>query len=274
MRRLSRTCPPPHVAADRLRNIAIIAHVDHGKTTLVDQLLQAVGTLDARTVLPERAMDSNDLERERGITILAKNTAIRWRDWRINIVDTPGPRRLRRRGRAGAVHGRLRAAAGRRGRRPDAADALRHPEGVCPRLHADRGHQQDRPRRRPPRLGAGPDLRPVRPPRRHRRAARFPGDLRLGAERLRRHDAGRALRRHDAAVRGHRQARAAAGRGPGGPAAAAGVEPRLRPLRRRARHRPHQPRHGRPPTPPVSVVAADGSVRNGRARWSCTASWA
>ncbi len=73
-----------------LRNIAIIAHVDHGKTTLVDQLLRQSGTLDARVVLPERVMDSNDLERERGITILSKNTAIRWRDWRINIVDTPG----------------------------------------------------------------------------------------------------------------------------------------------------------------------------------------
>ncbi|MBM4196055.1 MAG: translational GTPase TypA [Gammaproteobacteria bacterium] len=76
--------------APRLRNIAIIAHVDHGKTTLVDQLLKQSSTLDERFVLPERAMDSNDLERERGITILAKNTAIRWNDWRINIVDTPG----------------------------------------------------------------------------------------------------------------------------------------------------------------------------------------
>jgi GTP-binding protein len=74
----------------RIRNIAIIAHVDHGKTTLVDQLLKQSGTLDDRVELPERAMDSNDLERERGITILAKNTAIDWQDWRINIVDTPG----------------------------------------------------------------------------------------------------------------------------------------------------------------------------------------
>ena len=75
---------------DQIRNIAIIAHVDHGKTTLVDRLLQQSGTLDERLTIPERVMDSNELERERGITILSKNTAIRWRDWRINIVDTPG----------------------------------------------------------------------------------------------------------------------------------------------------------------------------------------
>jgi GTP-binding protein len=73
-----------------LRNIAIIAHVDHGKTTLVDRLLQQSGTLGPRSAAPERVMDSNDLERERGITILAKNTAIQWKDYRINIVDTPG----------------------------------------------------------------------------------------------------------------------------------------------------------------------------------------
>lgn len=74
----------------QLRNIAIIAHVDHGKTTLVDQLLKQSGTFAAREIVPDRVMDSNALERERGITILAKNTAIQWRDYRINIVDTPG----------------------------------------------------------------------------------------------------------------------------------------------------------------------------------------
>lgn len=73
-----------------LRNIAIIAHVDHGKTTLVDKLLQQSDTLGERVKLEERAMDSNELEKERGITILSKNTAIKWKDYRINIVDTPG----------------------------------------------------------------------------------------------------------------------------------------------------------------------------------------
>jgi GTP-binding protein len=75
---------------DKLRNIAIIAHVDHGKTTLVDKLLQQSGTLESRGEVEERVMDSNDIEKERGITILAKNTAINWNDYRINIVDTPG----------------------------------------------------------------------------------------------------------------------------------------------------------------------------------------
>ena len=87
---------PMNTQRENLRNIAIIAHVDHGKTTLVDQLLRQSGTLDARAEVGDRMMDSNDLEKERGITILSKNTALNWnhpqqnQDYRINIVDTPG----------------------------------------------------------------------------------------------------------------------------------------------------------------------------------------
>jgi len=75
---------------DSLRNIAIVAHVDHGKTTLVDHMLRQAGTFRDNEVIADRVMDSNDLERERGITILAKNTSVRWKGTKINIVDTPG----------------------------------------------------------------------------------------------------------------------------------------------------------------------------------------
>ena len=75
---------------ENLRNVAIIAHVDHGKTTLVDQLLRQSGVFRQNEAVAERVMDSGDLERERGITILSKNTAVMYKDTKINIVDTPG----------------------------------------------------------------------------------------------------------------------------------------------------------------------------------------
>ena len=83
------------MSTKKLRNVAIIAHVDHGKTTLVDKLLQQSGTLDRKNMDSERIMDSDDQEKERGITILAKNTAIEWKDHRINICllyTSPSPR--------------------------------------------------------------------------------------------------------------------------------------------------------------------------------------
>ena len=96
-----------------LRNVAIIAHVDHGKTTLVDAMLRQSGAFRDNQVVAERVMDSGDIERERGITILAKNCSCTYKGVKINIVDT-GPRRLWRRGRARAEDGQRRAAAGGR----------------------------------------------------------------------------------------------------------------------------------------------------------------
>ena len=81
---------------NNLRNVAIIAHVDHGKTTLVDEMLKQSGVYRENQTVVERVMDSNDIERERGITILAKNTAVTYGDVKINIVDTPGHAELRR----------------------------------------------------------------------------------------------------------------------------------------------------------------------------------
>ncbi|MCI0570887.1 MAG: GTP-binding protein, partial [Myxococcaceae bacterium] len=77
------------ISRENLRNIAIVAHVDHGKTTLVDHLLRQAGTFRSNEAVQERVMDSNDLEREKGITILAKNTAVQYEGHQINIIDTP-----------------------------------------------------------------------------------------------------------------------------------------------------------------------------------------
>ncbi len=113
-----------------IRNIAIIAHVDHGKTTLVDSLLRQSGEFRDSQLQGERILDSNDLERERGITILAKNIAIPYQGVKINIIDTPGHADFRRRGGTRAADGQRRPGAGRRGRRPHAADAVRAVQGA------------------------------------------------------------------------------------------------------------------------------------------------
>ncbi len=126
-----------------LRNIAIIAHVDHGKTTLVDAMLNQSGTFRANETHVERVMDSNELERERGITILAKNTAIFYHRHQDQHRGHARPQRFRRRSGARAEDGGRRDAAGGRQRRPAAADALRVEQGAGSQAAADPGDQQD-----------------------------------------------------------------------------------------------------------------------------------
>ncbi len=185
-----------------LRNVAIIAHVDHGKTTLVDRLLQQSGAFRENQRQVERAMDSNDLERERGITILAKATSVVWKDTRINIVDTPGHadfggevERI-----LNMVDGALVLVDAAEGPLPQTkfvvSKALKM--GLKPIVVINKVDRRDarasRSRQR--------SVRPVRGARRHRRAARFPDPLRLGQAGLDGDDArGLARRRHEAAVR-------------------------------------------------------------------------
>ena len=161
-----------------IRNIAIIAHVDHGKTTLVDCLLRQSGQFRASQLVGECILDSNDLERERGITILAKNIAMPYQGVKINLIDTPGHADF-----GGEVERVLRMADGAlvlvdaaEGPMPQTrfvlSKALRVPAA------ADRGDQQDRPARRPAARGARRDVRAAVGPGRRRRAGRLPPPLR------------------------------------------------------------------------------------------------
>ena len=242
-----------------LRNVAIIAHVDHGKTTLVDRLLQQSGTFRENQRVTERAMDSNDLERERGITILAKATSILWNDTRINIVDTPGhadfggevERILH------MVDGALVLVDAAEGPLPQTkfvvAKALKM--GLKPIVVINK---VDRPDARATEV-VERSVRSVRRARCHRRTTRLPDPLRLGQARL---DGGQSRRltrrRHEAAVRtGAAPCAGADGRGRSVPA---------------ARHHPgSQPYLGRivtgrifsgsvKPNQPAKVLDADGKL--------------
>ena len=184
-----------------LRNIAIIAHVDHGKTTLVDELLKQSGTYRDNQATTERAMDSNDLERERGITILAKATSVEWKDIRINIVDTPGHADF-----GGEVERILSMVDGvvllvdaAEGPMPQTKFVTAESAGAG--AAPDRGAQQGRQARRRCRQRAGPCVRPVRQSGRQRRPARFPGAVCLGDQWLGRYRTGRTAPGYDRAVR-------------------------------------------------------------------------
>ena len=248
-----------------LRNIAIIAHVDHGKTTLVDQLLKQSGSFRENQRVAERAMDSNDLEKERGITILAKATSVDWKDTRINIVDTPGHADF-----GGEVE-RILSMVDRRIVLVDAA------EGPMPQTKFVVGKalkvglkpivvdQQDRPSRRAPCRGRQRGVRPLRRARRHRRAARLPDPLRFGPRRLGVGEPGRPEGPGPgAAVRPRRQARAGADRA-SRPVPHDRHDARSQPVPRPHHHRPHRIRLAEVRTRPVKVLASDGTlVETGR----------
>ena len=217
---------------DDLRNIAIVAHVDHGKTTLVDKMLWQTGAFRKGQDVAERVMDSMDLEREKGITILAKNTAIHHAGVKLNIVDTPGHADFGGEVERGADDGRRGPAARRRLRGPAAADPLRPAQGARVEAAGDPRDQQGRPPRRPHRRGRRRGLRALHRPRRRFRADRLPDRLHQRESRL-------GLARGGG--RGHRPdapARPDAGEDPGSRvrpgAAAAGArhQPRRLPLRR------------------------------------------
>ena len=226
-----------------LRNVAIIAHVDHGKTTLVDRLLQQSGTYRDNQRVVERAMDSNDLERERGITILAKAASVQWKDTRINIVDTPGHadfggevERI-----LNMVDGALVLVDAAEGPLPQTkfvvSKALK--VGLKPIVVINK---VDRPDARPTEvinevfdLFAALDA--------SRGAARFPDPVRVGQAGLDGREPGRSEgRRHAAAVRPDRAPCRAADRR-GRPVPHDRHHPRGQPLSRPHHHRPHHLRH-------------------------------
>ena len=138
------------MSSTQIRNIAIIAHVDHGKTTLVDQLLRQSGTFAAHEKVVDTVMDNNAIEKERGITILAKNCAVSWKGTHINIVDTPGHAGFWRRGGTPCPWSTACAVADRRARRSHAPDPLRDQEGPGPGPETHRRGEQGRQARRQP----------------------------------------------------------------------------------------------------------------------------
>ena len=228
---------------DDLRNVAIVAHVDHGKTTLVDAMLWQSGAFGSNQDVAERVMDSMDLEREKGITILAKNTAVRYGDVKINIIDTPGHADFGGEVERGLtmVDGVLLLVDASEG--PVAADALRSPEGARGEPAGDPRREQGRPPRRSHLRGRERGLRAVPRPRRRREPDRLPDRLlqregRMGV-------AGREHRgeRPQAVVRTVARAHPAAFLRRGSSAAGARDQPRRVPVRRPARSVPDVPRH-------------------------------
>ena len=126
------------VSSDKIRNLAIIAHIDHGKTTLIDSIFRATSTFRANARVEERVMDNNELERERGITIRAKHCTVQWHKYMINIIDTPGHADFSGEVERGAFDGGFGAAAGGRERGSHAADAVRADARPSPRPSAYR----------------------------------------------------------------------------------------------------------------------------------------
>ena len=171
-------------AVDKIRNLAIIAHIDHGKTTLIDSIFRAAHVFRENAHVDERVMDSNDLERERGITIRSKHCTVEWKDYLINIIDTPGHADF-----SGEVErvlsmvdSVLLLVDANEGPMPQTRYVLMRALEL--RAAADRDRQQGRSAQRRPVRRPGQDLRPLRRAGRQQRAARLPRALRLRARGL------------------------------------------------------------------------------------------